>query len=76
MLDVTGANQNYQSKDYTTLKELIAAGKLKSIVDQGYPLAQIAAVHRYVEDGHKKGNVMRKGKSLLRFSPARSYYGK
>jgi alcohol dehydrogenase len=47
-----------RAEDLLLLKRLAGSGELKPVIDRSYALEEIVEAHRYVEEGHKRGNVI------------------
>jgi NADPH:quinone reductase-like Zn-dependent oxidoreductase len=49
---------DFKQKDFDYLAELLGSGRMKSVIDRRYPLAEVAAAVAYVEEGHARGKVV------------------
>jgi NADPH:quinone reductase-like Zn-dependent oxidoreductase len=45
-------------QDLAFLRELVEAGKIRTVIDRCFPFEEIPAAHRYVEQGRKRGNIV------------------
>jgi NADPH:quinone reductase-like Zn-dependent oxidoreductase len=52
------SNFHWKPQDLDLICNLIAEGRWTSVIDRTYPWLDAAQAHRYVEAGHKRGNVV------------------
>jgi NADPH:quinone reductase-like Zn-dependent oxidoreductase len=45
-------------QDLAILRDLLQSGKVKPVIDRRYPLSEVPAAIRYVEEGHARGKVV------------------
>jgi NADPH:quinone reductase-like Zn-dependent oxidoreductase len=66
-----GEDGTINARYYRLLMDMAAAGQIHAVIDRSFPLEQIAAAHRLVDTGHKRGSVViTVGASAARISAA------
>jgi len=59
MFAATGLRKPLQKhEDLELLENLLIQGKIKPLIDKEYPISEMIFAQKYVESGHKKGNVL------------------
>ena len=48
----------FRTEDLISVRELVEAGKIRSVIDRRYPLEEVVEANKYVEKGQKIGNVV------------------
>jgi NADPH:quinone reductase-like Zn-dependent oxidoreductase len=58
VLSIDDKYPRLRAEDLLLVKRLAESGELKAVIDRTYRLEEIVEAHRYVEEGHKRGNVI------------------
>ena len=57
-VSVDDGTPNLRREDLVLLGELATKGEIRPVIDRTYALDDIVDAHRYVDNGHKRGNVV------------------